>query len=327
MKFRLTGYFKLIFLGLLVLIAGCSNRANLTDDVEAPEVIAEMNKNGIIEQPTKWDALMKQTDYGKKIKTVHELSQVLQQGNRHSFATDSPQQLEQINSPSISKVRGLQVLNVPTFFSADSSKTKEYQNKLHSLLDELNQQNTIILNFSHNEGGDYYPMIAGLSAVIPRGVLWSEVDNTGRAKQVVMTDTRVYGGIVGNSYRYPASHKIINKKIIVIMDSHTGSAAEMTIMALKRNSKVTTIGVPSAGYTSVNTGRVAKSKKSAAILTIGTITSSVRIGGQRHFNNEPLRPDISTMYSPISPAKGEQYKKQQPLDPDFLDELGERLLK
>jgi len=175
MKFRLTGYFKLIFLGLLVLIAGCSNRANLTDDVEAPEVIAEMNKNGIIEHSTDWDALMKQTDYGKKIKTVHELSRVLQQGNRHSFATDSPQQLEQVNSPSMSKVRGLQVLNVPTFFSADSSKIKEYQNKLHRLLDELNQQNTIILNFSHNEGGDYYPMIAGLSAVIPRGVLWSEV--------------------------------------------------------------------------------------------------------------------------------------------------------
>jgi hypothetical protein len=96
-------------------------------------------------------------------------------------------------------------------------------------------------------------------------------------------------------------------------------------MALKRNPQVTTIGVPTAGYTSVNKGRVAKSKKTAAILTIGTITSPVKIGNQRHFNNEPLKPDLTTMYAPISPAKGEQYQKQQPLDTDFWHELEKHL--
>lgn len=325
MTLSLTRYFKISLLGLVVLLAGCHHQPTATDNLEAPAVISEMSKHGIIEQPKQWSALVKQTNHGKNVKTVRELSAILQQGNRHSFATDSPKALEQLNYPSISNVSGHQVLNVPTFFSADSKKTNKYQQQLRKLLKTVSHQQTLILNFAHNQGGDYYPMIAGLAAIIPKGVLWSEVDNAGHGKQVVMTATQIHGGLLGNSYRFPASHAAIHKQVVVITDSRTGSAAEMTIMALKRNPQVTTIGVPTAGYTSVNKGRVAKSKKTAAILTIGTITSPVKIGNQRHFNNEPLKPDLTTMYAPISPAKGEQYQKQQPLDTDFWHELEKHL--
>ncbi|CAM3113381.1 hypothetical protein [Lactiplantibacillus plajomi] len=95
-------------------------------------------------------------------------------------------------------------------------------------------------------------------------------------------------------------------------------------MALKRNPNVTTIGHPTAGYTSVNTGYVAKSKKAAAVLTVGTITSQVAINGQRQFNNQPLKPDVQTLYAPVAP-RGSQYRKQQPLDADFWDELVQQL--
>ncbi|CAM3113306.1 S41 family peptidase [Lactiplantibacillus plajomi] len=216
----------LFTVSLLLVLTGCHKATRATPDIDAPAIVTKMDRTGIIEHPKRWAALMKQTEHGQKIKSVRELNQVLQQGNRHSFVATTPKQFEDINAPSISAVRGYRVLNVPSFFSTDDAQTQKYQQQLRRCVTKLKDEPVLILNFAHNRGGDYRPMIAGLAAVIPRGTLWSEVDKHGHAKPVVMTTKRIYGGLNKQSMTYRAPRQRTDQKVLLIMDNRTGSAAE-----------------------------------------------------------------------------------------------------
>lgn len=49
------------------------------------------------------------------------------------------------------------------------------------------------------------------------------------------------------------SHHFINRRVLIITNEYTASAVEFTIIALKRNHNVKTIGYPTGGYLISNT--------------------------------------------------------------------------
>ncbi|MEJ6358795.1 S41 family peptidase [Lactiplantibacillus plantarum] len=290
--------------------------------LNATEVIQYMSKHGIIEYPSKWQETLYDTKQGKYIRTISELNHTLQQGNDHSWAVSSLKKIENINYPSITEVQHVKILNVPSFYSNNTKKRTKYINILRRKVILLSNQKNLVLNFSNNFGGDPLPMIAGLADLIPKGPLWLDVDNKGHSHTVIRGKTDIHGGLSRASEKIPTPQKSINfKKIILVSNNRTASAAEVTLIALKRNANTKIIGRPTAGLTSINNTLKIGCNNAAAVITVGTIISFTPIHGQTHFNNDPIVPDVTTLYPPISPTKGSAYTAQQPLDADFVAEL------
>lgn len=314
----LIGFGGLFIKRALVNQVSDANKTNF----DASKVVRYMSKHGIIEHPSKWQRMVANTKNGKNIKTVPELSRALQQGNDHAWAVSSLKKIENLNYPTITETRHLKILNVPSFYSNSAQKRAKYINTLSHQLGLLQHQETLILNFSNNLGGDPLPMIAGLADLIPRGTLWADVDNKGHEHNVIKGRTAIYGGLTKTTEKVPSPHKKLNfKKIVVVSNQRTASAAEVTLIALKRNKHTKIIGRPTTGLTSINRTIKIGPNSAAAVITVGTIDSPVPIHGQTHFNNDPIIPDRTTLYPPISPTKGADYIDQQPFDPDFVDEL------
>lgn len=62
-------------------------------------------------------------------------------------------------------------------------------------------------------------------------------------------------------------------------------------------------------------------KSEVANITTGTVVSKTIIGGKQHFNNEPITPDITTLYEPASTSTYNTTEKTVSPNPDFIKEL------
>ncbi|MFC6200946.1 S41 family peptidase [Lactiplantibacillus nangangensis] len=321
---------KKLFTGIAVTIlgltiSGCTKPKESKPAFDATPAITMMSKEGLIEDSQAWEQVLKQTDHGKKIKTVKELSKALSAGNSHSWAVSSLGKIEHITQPSTTTVGQLKIINVPAFYTNSAKKRQRYVKTLTKQVQQVRHDHSIILNFVHNTGGDVYPMVAGLSALIPNGTLWSDVDNHGKAFKVRLTKHQVTGGMAHDSEPLASTGKLLNKRIYVITDQTTASAAEFTIIALAHNPRVTIVGRDTAGATSQNKTVVIGQHQAVAVITVGSITTSAPINGKQTFNNDPISPTFLPVYAPMPATDKADYTKQQPLDKDFLAELAAKI--
>lgn len=292
----------------------------LSPHFDARPAIAAMTRRGIINDRASWQTIRAQTDDGRQITSVTQLSRLLQRANRHSFAVSNIKQVEHHQLPSLVTDHRLKLINVPGFFSQRRAIQKQYWQRLQALLKQASPASQLILNFASNTGGLAEPMIAGLAAIIPDGTLYTGLDNHGRACPRTLHHGHLSDNLGQESLTFQPPKRLYFKHITVIVGEQTASAAEITIMALKRNPHVTLVGHPTAGYTSLNSG-VYLNTGAAAVLTIGTLKSAVKIHGQQLFNNQPLIPDVTTLYQPLAPAQTGHHRQSAHLDPDFISEL------
>lgn len=285
------------------------------------KVIAYMSNHGIIENKQKWHQLVHQTGNGRSIQNVKELNNILHQGNKHSSAAKSAKSYDVVNYPTTSKYGNLRIINVPTFSSENKVAVKKYRTLLHRQIKLLKNKDRIILNFANNRGGDPQAMIAGLATLIPDGTLFTEIAQNGHKYNFIKNKHRIYDSKSHETTELPVSKQLSSPKIYVITNEKTASAAEFAIIALKNNKNTKIIGYPTAGYTSINTLLKINHKAEVANITTGTVVSKTMIGGKRHFNNEPITPDKTTLYEPASTTTHNSTKKPVSLDPDFIKEL------
>lgn len=259
--FRHIFYFML---GIVVLfcLTACDKKTSSSWD--AVPVIQKMNKIAIIEYPQQWQATIKKYDYGKKIHSLKTLNQVLYIGNKHDQAVSSMKGFEDINYPNITFYKKLKIINIPSFYSLKLKARKKYVKILRSKINQIPKNQPIILNFANNRGGDYTVMINGLACLIPNGHLWSETSRNGKKYRIMLTSHEIKRN--HKSIRIK-SHHFLNRKILIITNEYTASAAEFAIIALKRNHNAETIGYPAAGYTTGNVGfKFGPSKKYVALI-------------------------------------------------------------
>lgn len=284
------------------------------------DVIQEMNKKAFIDHPQQWRAIIKRYNYGKTIHSLKTLNQVLIAGNKHAHAVSSIESFKHINYPTISKQSKLKIINIPSFYSSDHHLENKYVNMLRNEIKQIPTSQPIILNFSNNLGGDYTVLINGLACLIPNGKLWTEISKKGKTNQIYLTPRAIKQGKRVVSHVFP--HHFMNRNVLIIINEHSASAAEFAIIALKKNSKIKTIGYSTAGYTTISTGfRFGPNNKYIALIPYAKVMTVHPINGRRIFCNDPIIPDIQTIYRPINNPVNNNNLHQEPLDKDFLKNL------
>lgn len=167
-------------------------------------------------------------------------------------------------------------------------------------------------------------MIAGLASLIPNGRLWLETSKSGKTSQLVLTPHKLKKN--NHTVIKIKPHHFINRRVLIITNEYTASAAEFTIIALKRNHNVKTIGYPTGGYITSNTGfKFGPSKKYIALIPYARIISLKPINNKKIFSNDPIAPDIQTLYRPLNNFKYRRKIRQSPLDKDFIKELEQHI--
>lgn len=308
--------YGLVGLISIVLTFGLSASNRLRASFNATPAITYMSKYGIINHRTQWQAMLHATDHGRKITSLTQLNQILRAANLHSFAVANLRQVEHATRPTKTMSAGLTIINVPAFYSSQHQLQKQYWTQLQHLIKQTKPTTDLILNFAANTGGSSAPMIAGLAAIIPDGTLYTGITNHHRNRPRMMYHGRITGGLGQDDFNFSQPTAAHFRHIYAIIGNQTASAAEVTIMALKRNPHVTLVGRSSTGYTSLNGGVFLNT--AVAVMTIGTLKATVKIHGQQYFNNQPLKPDIPTLYQPLAPL---QLGQSPHLDADFLSEL------
>ncbi|WJZ03498.1 S41 family peptidase [Corynebacterium freiburgense] len=150
-----------------------------------------------------------------------------------------------------------------------------------------------IVDLRGNDGGDMGPMIAGISSLLPDGVILT-------FKGKFTSDVTVSGSSVagGGSPITARSDRKFNKPVAILTDNETASSAEATLLAFRGLENTKSFGKPTAGYASAN---VVLDMPDGAALRL-TISKDVARTGEE-FAEDPIVPDIETDEPEIAAAE------------------------
>ncbi|WP_229118404.1 S41 family peptidase [Actinomyces israelii] len=207
-------------------------------------------------------------------------------GGRHSFimdAADLQSSIDSYTAPTSSMDGCVLTVTVPAFMGT-AEQGKEYAT---TLADALGAEGVcgVVVDLRDNDGGDMGPMLAGLSPLLPDGVITSFVSQ-GRTSDVTLKDGAIKGG---GSPTSVGQRDKLDVPVAVLTSQTTASSGEQALLAFRGLDNTRVFGQATAGYASVNqtfplyTGRT-------MVLTIGT--SQARTG--EGFGEEPIAPDVET---------------------------------
>lgn len=109
-----------------------------------------------------------------------------------------------------------------------------------------------VVDLRGNTGGTMYPMLSGVSALLPDGPALFFSDRHGRttAQVTVQEDG---AGLNGRTTTRVRATPGVSGAVAVLQDERTASSGEVVLTAFRGLDHVATFGAPSAGYTSANT--------------------------------------------------------------------------
>lgn len=107
-----------------------------------------------------------------------------------------------------------------------------------------------VVDLRGNTGGDMYPMLAGVSALLPDGTAFTMVDADGRATKVAIRPDGV--DVLGQVTSVGERAKVAGAPVAVLQDGRTGSSGEAVLTSFRGLGTVASFGEPSAGYASAN---------------------------------------------------------------------------
>jgi carboxyl-terminal processing protease len=148
---------------------------------------------------------------------------------------------------------GIAVIRVPFCFNTDPEKDVEFANTIKREIKKIDTRYQVsgwIVDLRHNTGGNMWPMLAGLNALIQDGIVGYFISPSTKTEEPWLS----HNGRV----RFPAAtvddYKVKNPdtRIAVLIDSMTASSGEMTAISFIGLPNVMVLGQPSAGYTTAN---------------------------------------------------------------------------
>ncbi|WP_164849840.1 S41 family peptidase [Mucilaginibacter limnophilus] len=198
--------------------------------------------------------------------TEYILSQLRKAGDNHSFYQNktSAQQYTTGNSvpeqPYGKLLEGnIGYIFVPAFASINDTASVNFAKKIQHFIRDLDTRQKIkgwIVDLRKDGGGNMYPMIAGLGAIINEGVLGYFVSPGSQPS----TSTAWFyrngsSGINENKYvtvKKPYKIKNAKAKVAVLIGANTASSGEMTAISFIGRQNTQLFGQPSGGFTTAN---------------------------------------------------------------------------
>ncbi|WP_129715136.1 S41 family peptidase [Pedobacter sp. SYP-B3415] len=178
-------------------------------------------------------------------------------GDKHSFFISSKTINEISQTPVIEMPEGEYLGNgigwikVPRLMTFDEKKDLAFANSIRNIIEKIDTANRVtgwIVDLRHNGGGNMWPMLAGLNALVDDGTAGYFVQ--GKTKSAWRNEN---GKILGKDQPIN-TYKIKNNKvkIAVLFDAKTGSSGEMTAVSFLGLPNVKSFGQTTAGYVTAN---------------------------------------------------------------------------
>lgn len=236
----------------------------------AEEIEALIRKHGLYKDSVDWNKVhqvAKTISNGRSEATTRQqiidyFTETLREaGDKHSFfitaaSTQSGKKKDKRKSnPSVKYLgSGIAVVTIPYCFHDKPAEDVQFAN---NILDQIRKVDTRydvsgwIVDLRGNVGGNMWPMLAGLNALIKDGTAGYFINPASNAEQAwpSVSGALVLPKATVSSYKVRSE----NHNIAVLIDSLTASSGEMTAISLLGLPGVKVFGQPSAGYTTANT--------------------------------------------------------------------------
>ncbi|WP_293786449.1 S41 family peptidase [uncultured Pedobacter sp.] len=181
-------------------------------------------------------------------------------GDKHSFFISGKRMKQIAEAPVAEQPQGdylgagVAWVKVPRCLSFNEAKDAHFADTIRRIIQKLDTENAVegwIVDLRHNTGGNMWPMLAGLNALVADGTAGYFVSSES------MENKRPWPNENGKISGKPAdisTYKIKNNsaKIAVLLDARTGSSGEMAAVSLLGLPNVKSFGQTSAGYTTAN---------------------------------------------------------------------------
>lgn len=183
------------------------------------------------------------------------------------------------NRPSVTTV------TMPSLGMVDAESQARYARVIADGIDQAAPSTCgYIVDVRNNSGKNMYPLLSGITALIPNGV--SVIFTTREDARVEVTTHSDGAGVGGTIISVGDRTKQTHAPVAVLHGEHTSASGEAVVTALRGLSHVRTFGTPTAGHTS---GSVTPRLYDGATLTLTKNLYLDRFGN--NLAEKPLQPD------------------------------------
>jgi C-terminal processing protease CtpA/Prc len=194
-------------------------------------------------------------------------------------------------------VRGIPVIEVRAWTGTPDQGVSAAVLLRSQVRDALSRQRCgIVLDFSRNGGGNMWPMLYGLSPLIPEGVIGYFQDAAGLTRPIEKRGSTFLVAGIPQPFGRPddAERAIEASRIAIIVGPASASSGEIVPIMFHGQGNVRLFGRPSAGRSTANSSFPLPNGGTANITTAITLDRNRnRFGGRivpDEASDEPLRP-------------------------------------
>jgi carboxyl-terminal processing protease len=155
--------------------------------------------------------------------------------------------------PTVTTGDGVTTITLPELTSSSSVVQQRYADTASKgIADAAPSTCGWVLDLRGNTGGNMYPMLSGIAALLPNGPALTFRDRFGNTTAEV-TIRAEGAGLNGHTITRIAQTSKVTGPVAILQDDRTASSGEVVLTAFRGLDRVETFGAPSAGYTSANT--------------------------------------------------------------------------
>jgi carboxyl-terminal processing protease len=204
------------------------------------------------------DAASTATDYDQLYPLIDEATRVA--GGKHSSfqpaptdaSADASADAPELTLPTVTISGGVGVVTLPELVDPAERVQQDYADIVAAgIAASADEACGWVVDVRGNGGGNMYPMLSGVAALLPDGPALSFRTRSGDDTTVTVNDDGV--GLEGQTVvAVSARGKIAGVPVAVLHDDRTGSSAEAVVAAFRGIPGIRSFGTPTAGYTSAN---------------------------------------------------------------------------
>lgn len=253
--------------------------------------LQQIDSLGLYAQGEDWDSLKSETaEQLKTSKSYQESRDLLKPalklaGGKHSYfltEADLAASTQESQEPTSQVLEGdLLYLQLTDILTADRGKLKAYARTLQTALDQPGLRG-VIIDLRDNRGGNMYPMLAGLSSLLPDDDLVRFENRTGDQLTISLKE-------VGNWSRLPLAKTKHQVPIAILTNDYTASSAEIVAMSFQGLDRVRVFGQPTAGFTTSNQNFPLYDGTDLVLTTSRLVSRTGQV-----YDNAPIQPDVLT---------------------------------